>query len=351
MSLSHSGHDIVVIGGSAGGVEAARRVVCELPPDLPAAVFIVVHIGEGSQLAGVIDRAGPLPACQPAGGEPIETGRIYVAGPGAHLLLHDGHVLVRRGPRENLSRPAIDPLFRSAAASHGGRVVGVVLTGLLDDGASGLRAIKRCGGLAVVQDPSDALFAEMPANALRATVPDHVASLAELPALLVRLVREPSAPTPAIPVDIRLENAIAAQELSDMRADDRLGTQSPFTCPDCQGALWEIEDGDMLRYRCHVGHAYTAETVLSAREEEIERLLGGLLRSHQQRAALTRRMVERERHGRHSRFVERLEARARDYEDDAELVRRLFPSLGRSSRASSEVEPEGRAPPHERTEI
>lgn len=327
MRPSRAGHDIVVIGASAGGVEATRSIAAGLPADLPAAVFMVVHIGEGSRLATIIDRAGPLRACQPAGGEPIECGRIYVAGPGAHLLLHDGHMLVRRGPRENRSRPAIDALFRSAAASHGGRVVGAVLTGSLDDGASGLRAVQRCGGLAVVQDPADALFPEMPISALRVLAPDHVVRVADLPALLARLVVEPAAPTPAIPVDIRLETAIAAQELADPAIDDALGVTSRFTCPDCQGALWEIEDGDMLRYRCHVGHAFTADAVLSARDEEIERLLGGLLRSHQQRAAFARRMVERERRRDHSRLVEQLEARARDYEDDAELVRRLFPSL------------------------
>src|SRR6185437_4468707 len=253
-------HDLIVIGASAGGVEALKRLLRGFRRDLPACILIVEHVGPTSVLGSILDRAGPLPVRQAEGGERIAPGRAYVAAPGAHLLIHDGHLMLRRGPRENLSRPAIDPLFRSAAIVYGGRVVGVVLSGALNDGTAGLRAIKRCGGLAVIQDPADAAVPDMPASARRHVDIDHVAPAAEMAALLTRLAAEPAAPTPEIPMDIRLEAAIAAQELSGMKTEDELGTLAPFSCPECHGTLWEIADDPVLRYRCHVGHVLTAET-------------------------------------------------------------------------------------------
>ena len=319
--------DIIVIGGSGGGLEALRTLVHGFPTDLPAAVFVVLHVGADSQLAAILGRSGPLPAVPAAVGETFEHGKIYVAVPGCHLLLHDGHILLRRGPRENLARPAIDPLFRSAAASHGGRVIGVVLSGALADGTAGLRAIKRCGGLAVVQDPADALVEAMPRSALRHVEVDHVSQIRDMPGLLARLVSQPAGPTPdEIPLDIRMEAAIAAQELADMKVDDMLGTPSRFTCPECHGALWEIEDGSMLRYRCHVGHAFAADAVLASQGDEIDRLLGTLLRSHQERAALAHRMAKHERANDRQRLAEHLERRARDYEHDVEIVKKLLRS-------------------------
>jgi two-component system chemotaxis response regulator CheB len=194
----------------------------------------------------------------------------------------------------------------------------------LSDGTAGLRAIKRCGGLAVVQQPDDALVPYMPRNALRYVDIDYVRPVAEMGALLARLTREPAGPSPDVPVDIRLEAAIAAQELADMRVDDMLGKISPFTCPECHGALWEIQDGSMLRFRCHVGHGFTADAVLSAQGEEIERTLGRLQRTHQERAVLARKMANQERIGERHNLADQLERRAREYEEDALLVRELM---------------------------
>jgi two-component system chemotaxis response regulator CheB len=319
-------HDIIVIGGSGGGLEALRTLVRGLPRDLPAAVFVVLHMGARSHLANILTQSGPLPAVPAVSGEPFHQGRIYVAVPGCHLLLHHGHVLLRRGPRENLSRPAIDPLFRSAAASFGGRVIGVILSGALADGTAGLRAIKRCGGLAVVQDPADAAVPSMPGSALRHVEVDHVCRIDDMAGLLAKLVRQPAGETPDIPLDIRLEAAIAAQELADMKVDDMLGTPSRFSCPECHGALWEIEDGSMLRFRCHVGHAFAADTVLASQGEEVDRLLGTLLRSHQERAALARRMAEHERANERHTLAGNLELRAGDYEHDVEIMKKLLRS-------------------------
>ncbi len=326
MTAKSINRDIIVIGASAGGVDALRELVRGLPPDLPAAVFVVLHIGRAkSVLATILGREGPLPVAPARSGERIERGRIYVAVPDRHLLLHDDHILLRRGPHENMSRPAIDPLFRSAACSFGGRVIGVVLSGALNDGTAGLRAIKRCGGLAVVQDPADAAISDMPLSALRYVEVDHRLPARAMGQALARLAALPAGPTPEIPVDICLEAAITAQELMDMTArEQQMGRPAPFSCPECGGGLWELADGNMLRYRCHVGHAYTAEAMLAAETDEIEQLLSRLLRSHRDRAEVVRRMAALERSLHNNREADQLEARAREYEENAELMQRLL---------------------------
>ena len=181
--------DIIVVGASAGGVNALATLAEGLPPDLPASVLVALHLAPGvtSILPEILARAGRLPAVHPKDGEAYEKGKIYVAPPDHHLLVREGHLRLTRGARENLHRPAIDPLFRSAALAHGPRVIGVVLTGSLDDGTAGLSAVKRCGGTAVVQDPSDASHPSMPAAALKNVAVDHSVPLSEMAALLARL--------------------------------------------------------------------------------------------------------------------------------------------------------------------
>jgi two-component system chemotaxis response regulator CheB len=336
------GHDVIVIGASAGGINALHVLFAALPVDLPAAVFVVLHAGIQSHFAGILGKHASLSVITASDGARIEPQTIYVAPPGKHLLLHDGHMLLRRGPRENLSRPAIDPLFRTAAATFGGRVIGVVLSGALNDGTAGLGAIKRCGGLAVVQNPADADVPDMPSNALRRVDIDHVAPISDMGPLLSRLAAERPGHTPEIPLDIRLESAIAALELTDMKTEDSLGTLSPFTCPECHGALWEIPDDSMLRYRCHVGHAFTAESIFSALGSEVDNMMEVLLRSHQQRAALAHRMAERERGRNRMSLAAHLEKRAQECEEDAELMRRLVQYQREHSRVAAE-ETEGGA--------
>jgi two-component system chemotaxis response regulator CheB len=318
-----SGHDIIVVGASAGGIDPLRQLCHDLPADLPAAVFIVVHVGIRSHLADILDRRAALPVVTAESGMAVAPGTVYVAAPGKHLLLHDGHILLRRGPRENMARPAVDPLFRSAAASYSSRVVGVILSGALNDGTAGLRAIERCGGVTVVQEPTEAIEPSMPRSAMRHVAVDHIAPAADLAALLYRLAKAPAGPIPEIPLDIRLEAAIAVQELESMAIEDKLGTLSPFTCPECHGALWEIGDGSMLRYRCHVGHAYTADAVVEAGSLEIDKMMETLLRSHRERAALVHHMAKQERGLHNDSLARQLEARAKEYDEDAELVRQL----------------------------
>lgn len=343
MAKASQTRDIVVVGGSAGALEALHSLLQQLPRNLPASVFVVLHMGSTSYLPRILQQKTALPVIAAESGAFVERGKVYVAVPGVHLLLHDNHILLRRGPRENLSRPAIDPLFRAAAATYGSRVIGVLLSGALSDGTAGLRAIKRCGGLTVVQQPEDAIVPSMPRSALRYVDVDYVRPAGEMGALLGGLVREPAGPPLPVPMDVRLEAAIAAQELVDMRVDEMLGKASHFTCPECHGALWEIEDGTMLRFRCHVGHAFTADAVLTAQGEEIDKLLGTLQRSHQERAALARRMADRERAGERHNLADQFEKRAREYEEDAQLVLELMRN-GFAGKAGATNQEEGGEP-------
>lgn len=284
-----SGHDVIVIGASTGGVEALMQIVRDLPSDLPATVLVVLHIPPqgASYLPEILSRAGALPARHPTDHEPIRPGQIYVAPPDFHLLVEQGRVRVVRGPRENRSRPAIDPLFRSAAITYGTRVVGVILTGALDDGTAGLWAIKERGGIAVVQNPKDALVSSMPANALEYVEVNYCPPLSEMPALLVRLAHEPAEADGAYPVpkDMELESNLAASDPRTMENEERPGILSSFTCPECKGPLWELHDGKLIRFRCRQGHAFTADTMLNGQTEAVEDALWSalnILQEHQQ---------------------------------------------------------------------
>jgi two-component system chemotaxis response regulator CheB len=237
-----TGRDVIAIGGSAGSVEVIRRICRELPDDLPACVLITVHVADGGRnlLAGILDRAGPLPASTAVDGEPAECGRIYVAPAQSHLIIDDGCLRLGRGPRENMARPAIDPLFRSAGISAGSRAIGVLLSGLLNDGASGLADLKRCGGVTVVQNPMDAVEGEMPRTALRASDVDYRAPAADLAALLVRLANEAPGPAVPPPASVALEVAIAMGRPSDSRLMTEIADSVPLSCPGCGGTMSQI---------------------------------------------------------------------------------------------------------------
>ena len=299
MKLAH-GHDIIVIGASAGGVEALKEVAASLPADLPAAVFAVLHQSPDApgMLGKILDRSGPLPAGLASDGEAVEHGRIYVAPPDHHLLVKEGQVVLGRGPRENRSRPAIDPTFRSAAVAYGSRVVGVILTGYLDDGASGLAAVERCGGVTVVQDPEDAAYPDMPESALRAVAPgngpDHIVPLAEVGALLSRLAHTEPGEAVAPPQDIAIEARIAERAMSDIPAEEAMGDQVPVGCPDCGGPLWEVKEDRVKRFRCHVGHAYTERALVADQDDAVERALWAALRTLEERANMLESMARRE---------------------------------------------------------
>jgi two-component system chemotaxis response regulator CheB len=324
------GHDIIVIGASAGGVEATSRLVRDLPRSLPAAVFVVVHMPEdaSSMLAHILDRAGPLPAHPAVDGQPIVPGHIYVAVPGRHLLVGRGHAHVVHGPRENRARPAVDPLFRTAALAYGPRVIGVVLTGALDDGTAGLLAIKRRGGLAVVQDPRDALMPSMPESALEYVKVDAVLPLDQIGARLAELAAQPAAEASAggVPADMDLEARLVALDGTAMSTDDRdlLGTLTAYTCPECKGPLWEVRDGQLLRFRCRTGHAFTVETMLAGQEEAVEQALWTALNVLEENQRISERLAADARQRNATHLARRLDERARDKRKQAEVLRRVL---------------------------
>lgn len=321
------GHDIIVIGASAGGVEALLTLVGGLPADLPAAVFVVLHVSPQtpSMLPAILARRGALPAMHATDRQAIAPGHIYVAPPDHHLLLAPGQMRVGRGPKENLARPAIDPLFRSAAQTYGARVIGVVLSGMLDDGTSGLKAIKERGGVAVVQDPAEALYASMPRSAIQHVAVDFVGPVSAMPELLARLARESVAEgETAMPDHIDVEVSIAQQDLSDPALLDQIGAPSHYACPDCHGTLWQITDGHLVRFRCRVGHAYTADSMVTIHSESVENALYAALRALEESASLSRLLARNAAQQGLAGHGARLEAKAAETEQQASLVRSLL---------------------------
>lgn len=288
-------HDIVAIGASAGGVEVLLELVSELPVDLAAAVFVVVHQPSNhvSMLPQLLSRRGPLPASHPVHGEAIEPGKIYVAPPDNHLQLRTGLVEVVRGPKDNGHRPAADVLFRTAAATYGARVIGVVLSGYQDCGTAGMMSIKARGGLAVVQDPATARAPDMPRHVVERVVVDHVVHPLELPGLIARLVATPAGPVVEPDRYIRqLEGA-------------ELGQRAEVVCPVCAGVLTEAQPGVFQHFRCHVGHAFTLESLVREQSEELERVLWAAVRALEESAALALRVSQHETGELQQRFAEK----------------------------------------------
>lgn len=305
--------DIVVIGGSAGAIDVLMRLTARLPGDLPASVFVVVHFPQDAEsvLPAILNREGELPAAHAGDLEPIRHGRIYVAPPGRHMMVRDGRVTLRRGPGENGFRPAIDPLFRSVAREYRTRVIGVVVSGTLDDGTAGLAAIKREGGLTLVQQPDDAQAPGMPQRAIETVAVDHVVASDEIADLLVRLVAEDVADAPAI----QPGDAPAAMEGT--------GAGPPLTCPDCHGVLDEKHEAGVLRYECQVGHAYTVESADAAQANSTERALWAAVRAMRERVELTRRLAQRSRRQGYDNAADRFDLRVKRLEADATALERL----------------------------
>lgn len=319
------GHDVIVLGSSAGGIDALTRLCGGLPHDLPASVLVVQHIAPTARslLPAILSRSGPLPAVHASEGDALAPGRIYVAQPDHHLLVNreDHRLMLRRGPQENRTRPAIDPLFRSAAVAFGPRVVGVVLSGLLDDGTAGLVAVKACGGISVVQDPADAAWPDMPRNALRGDSPDHCVPIQEMPTLLDRLARSPAGPARPVPPRVAAEARIAEREIADMGEDSgKLGRPSRISCPQCGGVLNEIEDGKTTRFRCQIGHAYGPESLAATQADALEEALAAAVRTHHERQLLFRRMEETARGRGLLHAAQRWARAAEEAENSAKLI-------------------------------
>ncbi len=320
-------HDIVVIGASAGGVEALVALVRALPADLQAAVFVVLHIPpqSSSMLPVILDRSGPLPAQHAQDGLPIECGQIYVAPPDHHLIVERDRVRVVRGPRENRHRPAVDVLFRSAAWEYGPHVVGVVLTGTLDDGTAGLLAIKQRGGTAIVQHPDDALYPSMPRSALAHVDVDYSVPLREIGPLLATLVQQSIAQeVPAQGEIMEQEVNIAKQNGGAARIDPVVGQPSAFSCPECGGVLHEIHDGEFARFRCRVGHAFTAETMLAEQSEALEMALWTALNTLEESISLNKRMAQQAQERGQTWLAQRFNSKRHQAEQRVESIRQVL---------------------------
>ena len=317
--------DLIVVGASAGGVEALREFANGLPADLAASVLVVLHLPAGgtSALPAILGRCGPLPVHSAKDGMPLKHSNIYVAPPNHHLLVVDDRVALSHGPTENGWRPAIDALFRSAAIVGGPRVVGVVLSGVLDDGVAGLVSIAGRGGKVVVQDPDEAVYPGMPRHAMHALAVDHVLPAAGMGDLLDKLSRDQVTPddAPAPSGLLRLEHAIAVADSSARSGQDpaKLGTMSGFTCPDCDGALVEMSPGG--RYRCRVGHAWTGEALLDAQGLAWERALSVAIRTLDEKAALSRRMADQARKRGSDALATRFDQHAAETLEAAALLR------------------------------
>jgi two-component system, chemotaxis family, protein-glutamate methylesterase/glutaminase len=310
-----AGHDIIVIGGSAGGIEALSKILATVPPDLPAAVCVAIHQAPyaPNRRPEILARAGTLPVVLAEQGMRICPGTVYLAVPDQHLFIERaataelGVLRLVHGPRENRSRPAIDPLFRSAALAFGRRVIGVVLSGALDDGTAGLWAIKDCGGLAVVQDPTDALVSSMPSHAIDEVGADHVLPASAMGALLGELARKSigshTPPSSVTAVHLHSGNDTGQEERDDLKravaisrldedahlASERPGVPSRFACPDCGGVLWAAgAPGGPLHFRCETGHAYNAATLAEGQTEAVEGAMWAALRALEDKAELAR---------------------------------------------------------------
>ena len=287
---------VVVVGTSAGGIETLRTLVAALPVEFAAPICVVMHTAPQSPglLPEILNRAGGLPTMNVSTGMRLDPGRIYVAPPDCHLLVEPGTLRATKGPRENRFRPAIDPLFRSAAQVYGPRAIGVILSGNLDDGVAGLWTIKQLGGIAIVQHPEDALYPSMPLNAIQHVKVDHVVPVSGIAPLLVRLTSVPTeAETPApVPETLEVEVKIAKEENPVDVGLEGIGEPSSYACPECHGVLLQLKEGNRVRFRCHTGHAFSVASLIAAVREGIEDSLWNAIRALEEGGLLMHRMAE-----------------------------------------------------------
>lgn len=331
-------HDIVVIGASAGGIEALSHFVNELPSDLPVSIFVVVHFPTQSEsiLPDILSRKSALPAYHPYNREPIAPGRIYVAPPNYHLHLEQDFIRLEHGARENGFRPAIDPLFRSAACIYGPRVVGVLLSGSLDDGVTGLNLIHRSGGVILAQDPAEAIVPSLPLNAIENSPIDAVLSVEKIAQRIVELAHEPidQEAFQLMKEDQEQSNRFIQDDMKGFEHGEQSKNQrTVLTCPECGGVIWEIREGDQVHYDCHVGHSYSSETMLHAQSAALEAALWTAVRTLEERAALIRRLAVRAANHKSHLVEKRFLQQADEAERDASIIRTLLERPSASGQA------------------
>ncbi|PWT87372.1 MAG: chemotaxis protein CheB [Acidobacteria bacterium] len=320
-------HDIIVIGGSAGALDSVRKIVASLPPSLPASIFIVIHISPHteSELPSLFNHVSQLRASQPRDNETFEKSHIYIAPPDLHMMLEKGRIRVLRGPKENMARPAIDVLFRSAAQVYGQKVIGVILSGTLDDGAAGLRAVQMMGGTTVVQDPVEALHSGMPLAALNAVNADHCLQSTDIGKLLMKLVNNhKKATVKNASGDLETENESSKFNMAVIEKQEKPGRPSVFSCPDCKGVLWEIQDGVLVRYRCRTGHGYSPQSLAAAELEKIDEALWTALTALEESAALSQKICQQAAAHNQAWLASHFEQKSKDSQAKAQMLRKIL---------------------------
>jgi two-component system chemotaxis response regulator CheB len=320
--------DLIVVGSSAGGVDAVPRLVGQLGKELRVCMLVVQHMAptSDSQFVHIIRRASLVPVAWAEQGERLQDSRVLVAPRDLHMMVADGHVRLSAGPRENYVRPSIDRLFRSAAAIHGPRAIGVLLTGMMEDGVAGLRAIQEAGGFTIVQDPDEAAFNELPSRALQTMNPDRVLRLDAIGELLLSLTAQSVAAHP-IPSRVALEAELDADGPASPEVIGSLGPQTTMACPDCGGPLWEIGDEQLRRYRCYLGHAITARELLRKGGEQIEAALWSAIRSLHDRASTYATLAEDAGRSGKAQLHQLYVNRAREARAEADLARQFMRDL------------------------
>ena len=343
-------HHVITIGTSAGGVRALRGIIKQLPSDFIGSIHIVQHLSNefSSNLTSVLAKVSKLPVAFAVDGERIEPGRIYLAPPDFHLLLKPDLIKVIRGPRENRMRPAIDPLFRTAAVAYRSYATGVVLTGMLDDGTAGLQAIKACGGMAIVQDPDEAEYNSMPKSAIANVEVDRVVPLQDIAGILLERVKQTPAIVKEIPEDLLLEAPITLKAITKPSTMKKIGEPVAHSCPSCGGPLWQLGNNNnneinkvgnnidsLLRYRCHVGHAFTGRNLIEEQNEATEKALWIALRTLEERGRLLKNMSERYAQAGSQALAKSHQERAVEALESSTLIRDLIRNL----RTISELSP------------
>jgi two-component system chemotaxis response regulator CheB len=323
---------LVVIGASAGGVSGLLTIARDLPASLAAAVLVVVHVGQGpTVLPDLLNGNGPLPAAHTVDGERYEAGRIYVAPPDFHLMVRNGRLELFRGPRENHTRPAIDPLFRSAARARGADVIGVILSGALSDGAAGAMAITDRGGKVIVQDPKEAFMSGMPSSAIRSVDVAAVLPVAEIAGAIEHLVRQRELGDErrgrAMADEFEKTKAAIAEDMEEQANDQRSGDLTLFTCPDCGGSLWQSTSEQLLSFECHVGHTFSWESLVGQKSEQLETALWASVRLLVERATLNRQISTRSRASHGAELAQRFEEQAARDQAYADTLRELLERL------------------------
>jgi two-component system chemotaxis response regulator CheB len=318
--------NIIVIGASAGGFNAIQGLIKELPPDFNASIFIVWHMAPDVTgiLPRVINKQQTMPAFHPKDREPIAAGRVYVAPPDHHMIIDKNEIRITRGPKENRFRPAIDPLFRSAAYHYGPRVVGIILSGALDDGSAGLWAIKQFGGVAIVQDPDEAEVSAMPENAMRAVAVDHKLKISAMPTVLTQLIKEEvpvMKDSPSLLKKTETEIKVAMEDRGLENNVFGMGELTPYTCPECHGVLAKLVEGERMRFRCHTGHAFSFDSLLVTVTERVEESLWSAIRNVQESVILLNHMGDHLAEQRQSKLAALYFKKATDAEARIELLR------------------------------